>query len=800
MNKITDSGIANYKKYILIFWGLFIFSIVFVVFLFWSISKGYVGYIPPIEDIQNPKSKFETQLISSDGVVLSSIYSAGENRTYIGYNDLSPTIVNALLATEDIRFAKHSGIDAKGIARAIFGVLTGRSSGGGSTITQQLAKQLYTERAYGVPGWKRVFQKLNEYVIAVKLERFYTKEEILVMYLNKFDFLNNAIGIQTASRVYFNCRPSDLQVEQSALLVGMLQNPSLYNPIRFAERATFRRNVVLGQMGKAGFISETELDSLRNLPVELDYHRVDHKTGPAPYMREFLRKFMSASEPIRKNYRGWDVRSGKFEEDSIQLATNPLYGWINKNFKPDGSRYNLYTDGLKIYTTIDSRMQQYAYDAMSAHLGNELQPAFFKQNKSNAIAPYAHSIGSGYEDRMKRYRELIQSAMRNTPRYKNLKAAKATEDSILKVFNTPVQTTVFSWNGDVDTLMSPLDSIKYMKHFLRSGMMAMDPHNGHVKVYIGGIDYSYFQYDMVYLGRRQVGSTIKPFLYTLAMQEGFTPCSRFLNAPITIYDGLGRPWTPKDDGKDNKNEMVSLKWGLAHSNNYISARIMNEFKPKTLADLLRSMGVTSHIDEVPALCLGTPDLSILELVRGYSSFVNRGVMVHPLFVTKIEDKDGNIVSVFKTQKKEVINEITAWQMVDLLRGVVDTYGGTASRLRWKYNLTGPIGGKTGTTQDQSDGWFMSITPGLVSGVWVGGEEPTIRFYTLSQGQGANMALPIWANFMKKVYDDPSLGYDANQEFERPAGFNTVYDCEKTNGAIRDDNENPLKSNEEEGFF
>lgn len=799
MSDIKPNKSNNYKKYLAIFWSIFVLGIATLVFLFWAISKGYLGYLPPLQEIENPKNKYETQLISADDVVLASIYFQGENRTKVNYNDLSPYIVNALLSTEDVRFAKHSGIDAKALLRAVVGVVSGKNAGGGSTITQQLAKQLFTENAYNVSFIERIFQKLNEYVIAVQLERFYTKEEILTMYLNKFDFYNNAIGIQTAARVYFNTTPKDLKIEEAAMLVGMLQNPAAYNPKRFQDKTQGRRNIVLGQLKKEDYISKEELDSLSALPIELNYNKVDHKVGPIPYFREFIRQFMNAKKPIRKNYRGWDIRSGKFKEDSTAWVNNPLYGWCNKNFKPDGSNYNLYTDGLKIHTTLDSRMQKYAQEAMRQHLSEEIQPAFFRQEARSPIAPYSGKIANTDSERLERVQGFLERSMMNTDRYRRLANAGISEDSIKDVFNTPVETTVFSWNGDIDTVLSPLDSIRYMKHYLRSGMMAMNPLNGHVKVYVGGIDYSYFQYDMVSLGRRQVGSTIKPFLYTLAMQEGYTPCSKFLNAPITIYDALGRPWTPNNSGDDRLNEMVTLKWGLAMSNNYISARIMNEFKPKTLADLIHSMGVNSSIDAVPSMSLGTPDFSVKEMVRAYSVFVNNGVMADPVFVSKIEDKDGNIISTFNAFRKEVIHENTAYLMVNLLQGVVDTYGGTGSRLRWKYGFEGPVGGKTGTTQDQSDGWFMGVLPNLVTGVWVGGEERFIRFNNLSEGQGANMALPIWAMFMKKVYGDENLGYDPMAEFESPPDFNIELDCDKFATPVQEESEDELSPGQDEFF-
>lgn len=799
MSKKEAPAKKNYKKYLIILWSIFWFGIFGTVAIFWSISKGYIGYIPALEEIENPIDKFATQIISADNENLASIYYSKENRTRAAYHDLSPYLVNALISTEDLRFTKHSGIDFRGLARAIVGVLSGNDAGGGSTITQQLAKLLYTENSYGIPKWERAIQKLNEFVVAVNLERIYTKEEIMALYLNKFDFLNNAVGINKASNVYFNTIPAHLKVEEAALLVGMLKNPTALNPKRFVENATNRRNTVLSQMVKAGHLTREERDSISLLPITLNFQMVDHKLGPIPYLREYLRKVLGSPLPERKQYRKWGYSEQKFLQDSTAWTDDPLYGWCKKNFKPDGSNYNLYTDGLKIYTTIDSRMQKYARESLVANLADNLQPKFFAEKEGRSYAPFARNIVSNPKDLDKRVESLMHTSMRRTERYRKLNAQGVEMDSILKVFNTPVKTRVFSWNGDVDTVLSPMDSIRYMKYFLRAGFFSMDPITGQVKAYVGGPDFKYFQYDMVTTGKRQVGSTVKPFLYTLAMQEGYTPCSKFRNAPITIYDANGIPWTPRNDGERRLNEMVTLKWGLAMSNNFISARLMDQFNPKVLRRFMQSLGINSRIDAVPSMCLGPSDISLLEMVRAYSVYANKGVMVEPLFVTRIEDKDGNVLSTFATRKTEVIHQNTAYLMNNLLQGVVNTVAGTGSRLRWRYQFKADIGGKTGTTQNQSDGWFVGLTPRLVSAGWVGGEDRSIHFDGITMGQGAEMVLPIWAEYMKSVYANDSLPYSEEDKFEVPEGFNINLDCEQFEEQSFDGVEEP-EAEEENEFF
>ena len=736
------------------------------------INRGKLGYIPPYEEIENPKSKFATQIFSMDNKVIGKFFLATENRTLVSYDELPQSLVDALIATEDSRFRQHSGIDFRSLGRVVIKSLIMRNdnAGGGSTITQQLAKQLYSSGAANI--WERAFQKLNEWVIAVKLERYYTKDEIIAMYFNKYDFLYNAVGIETAAYVYFGKQLNELTPDECAMFVGMCKNPVYYNPKRNMERMVGRRNVVLHQMYKNDYLSKAEYQELSQREINVDYHRVDHKSGIAPYFREYIRKAMQAKEPIRSHYSN----AQSFLEDSLQWANNGLYGWLEKNPKPDGSQYALYTDGLRIFSTIDSRMQAYANDAMTQHMSQDLQPQFFKEKKGRSHAPYSSDLGSGGRSLTREVNDLLERAMRNTDRYRSLKRSKATDEEIKMVFSTPVEMTVFSWAGAIDTVMSPLDSIRYMKHFLRAGFMSMEPQTGFVKAYVGGIDYHYFQYDMVTQGKRQVGSTIKPFLYTMAMQEGYTPCYQVKNVPYASFDALGRLWKPKNSGNEREGEMVTLKWGLAKSNNFISSWLMTQFKPEALVKLIHSFGVVSYIDPVLSMCLGPSDVSLEEMVGGYSTFANSGVYTQPTFVTRIEDANGNVISNFVPQRKEVIDSKTAFLMVNLLQGVVQQ--GTAVRLRYKYGFRNEIGGKTGTTQNQSDGWFMGVTPNLVSGVWVGGEERAIHFDGIYYGQGANAALPIWALYMQQVYADSTLVYSMDDTFEEPIDFNINLNCDQ----------------------
>ena len=752
------------RKVVKILWIFIALISLVCVFIFFSIAKGWIGYMPPVEDLENPNYKFATEVFSEDGKVLGTYSYSKENRVFVGYNDLSPNIINALIATEDVRFAEHSGIDAYALTRAVVkrGILMQKNAGGGSTITQQLSKQLYSPSADNV--MERLFQKPIEWVIAVKLERYYTKEEILTMYLNKFDFLNNAVGIKTAAFTYFGCEPKDLKIEEAATLVGMCKNPSLYNPVRYNERSRGRRNVVLDQMRKAGYITEAERDSLQALPLKLKYNRVDHKEGLATYFREYLRGVLTAKKPDKANYRGWQMQ--KYYEDSLDWDNNPLFGWCEKNTKKDGTKYNLYTDGLKIYTTLDSRMQQYAEDAVTEHL-KELQGYFFKEKKGAKKAPYTFRLTQEQVD------EILGRAMRLSDRYRIMKKAGATEAEIKKAFDTPEEMSVFSWEGEKDTIMTPMDSIRYYKFFLRAGFMSMDPRSGHVKAYVGGPNYHYFQYDMAMVGRRQVGSTIKPFLYTLAMENGFSPCDEVRHVEYTLIDENGKPWTPRNANKKLIGDMVTVKWGLANSDNWITAYLMSKLNPYNLKRLIHTFGVRNR-DIVPSvsLCLGPCEISVGEMVSAYTAFPNKGIRVAPLFVTRIEDNDGNVLATFAPEMQEVISVSSAYKMLVMLRAVVNE--GTGGRVR-RLGVKADMGGKTGTTNYNADGWFMGFTPSLVSGCWVGGEDRDIHFDTMLHGQGASMALPIWTKYMVKVLGDKSLGYDENETFQLPEGYDPCKD-------------------------
>ena len=755
------------KGIIISFWVLFAIAVGVVVLLFLAIAKGSIGYMPPVEQLENPIDKYASQVVSFDGKTLSTYAHSQDNRIFVNYNDLSPDLVKALIATEDVRFAEHSGIDAQGLFRAVVkrGILMQKSGGGGSTITQQLAKQLFSPSADNV--MERLFQKPIEWVIAVQLERFYTKEEIINMYLNKFDFLYNAVGIQSAARVYFGKTPKTLKIEEAATLVGMCKNPSYFNPVRHNERTRGRRNTVLEQMLKAGYITQAECDSLKKLPLTIHFSRMDHKDGLAPYFREYLRLTLTAKKPQRKNYRGWQMQ--QFKEDSLAWETNPMYGWCNKNKKPDGEFYNLYTDGLKIYTTIDSRMQRYAEEAVREHIGEYLQPAFFKEKKGKNYAPFSRDLRQGEVD------TIFMRAMHQTDRCRAMKKGGASEKEIKAAFNKPVEMRVFSWNGAIDTIMSPMDSIRYHKSFLRTGFMSMDPRTGHVKAYVGGIDYNDFQYDMVNGGRRQIGSTIKPFLYSLAMIEGINPCDEMLHVQQRLTDENGKLWEPRNANKKLIGEMVSVQWGLQNSDNWVTAWLMSQLSPYTFVRLLHSFGLKNEMDPVISICLGTPDVSVGEMVSAYTTFANKGIRVEPLYVTRIEDMSGNTIVNFNPQMSEVLTEDASYKMLHMLKNVID--GGTGSRVRFRYGIKAPMGGKTGTTQNNSDGWFMGFTPSLVSGVWVGGEDRSIHFDRMSEGQGASMALPIYGLYMQKVFADKTLGYSQDEDFEIPEQYQNP--CKKT---------------------
>lgn len=734
------------------------------------IYHGYIGYMPPVEGLLNPEDRFASRLFTSDGVEMGRFYQSRNNRVYADYSEISPNVINALIATEDERFMQHSGIDIMALSRVLFKtiLLRQKNAGGGSTITQQLAKQLYSPESDGLMD--RFIQKPVEWAIAVKLERYYTKEEIIKMYLNQFDFLNNAVGIKTAAHVYFNTTPDSLKIEQAAMLVGMAKNPSLYNPVRADRKdaAVGRRNVVLQQMLKADLITEAECDSLCALPLEVKFTKVDHKDGIAPYFREAVRLMMQAKEPRRGDYPDWDQQ--RFVDDSIQWATNPLYGWVEKNPKPDGTKYNIYTDGLRIYTSIDSRMQKYAEEAVIDHLKNTLQPQFDREKGGRG--PYTTNSA---ELGQLTPRKLIDRAIRQSERYRVLKNAGMSDAEIMEEFDKPVDMTVFSYDGgQVQKTMSPRDSVVYQKMFLRAGFMSMDPLTGQVKAYVGGPNFHFFQYDMAGVGRRQIGSTVKPFLYTYAFEEGFTPCDMFLNAQPSITLPTGEVWAPRNTGHARIGEMVDLYWALTNSNNWISARLMSELSPSTLARTMHTFGITNHLDPVVSLCLGPCDVSVREMVTAYTAFSNKGLRVDPIYVTKITDNNGNVISEFTPQYTEVMSQEAYFKMVNILQNVINS--GTGSRLRRApYNITAVMGGKTGTTNYNADGWFMGFTPNLVSGVWVGGDERYIHFNRMAQGQGAAMALPIYGLYMKKVYADKSLPYSQTLQFpEPPAGFSPCY--------------------------
>lgn len=734
------------------------------------IYHGYIGYMPPVEGLLNPEDRFASRLFTSDGVEMGRFYQSRNNRVYADYSEISPNVINALIATEDERFMQHSGIDIMALSRVLFKtiLLRQKNAGGGSTITQQLAKQLYSPESDGLMD--RFIQKPVEWAIAVKLERYYTKEEIIKMYLNQFDFLNNAVGIKTAAHVYFNTTPDSLKIEQAAMLVGMAKNPSLYNPVRADRKdaAVGRRNVVLQQMLKADLITEAECDSLCALPLDVKFTKVDHKDGIAPYFREAVRLMMQAKEPRRDDYPDWDQQ--RFVDDSIQWATNPLYGWVEKNPKPDGTKYNIYTDGLRIYTSIDSRMQKYAEEAVIDHLKNTLQPQFDREKGSRG--PYTTNSA---ELGQLTPRKLIDRAIRQSERYRVLKNAGMSDAEIMEEFDKPVDMTVFSYDGgQVQKTMSPRDSVVYQKMFLRAGFMSMDPLTGQVKAYVGGPNFHFFQYDMAGVGRRQIGSTVKPFLYTYAFEEGFTPCDMFLNAQPSITLPTGEVWAPRNTGHARIGEMVDLYWALTNSNNWISARLMSELSPSTLARTMHTFGITNHLDPVVSLCLGPCDVSVREMVTAYTAFSNKGLRVDPIYVTKITDNNGNVISEFTPQYTEVMSQEAYFKMVNILQNVINS--GTGSRLRRApYNITAVMGGKTGTTNYNADGWFMGFTPNLVSGVWVGGDERYIHFNRMAQGQGAAMALPIYGLYMKKVYADKSLPYSQTLQFpEPPAGFSPCY--------------------------
>lgn len=730
------------KKYIVLFWSILLAGILSVVILFTGISLGWFGFMPTFEELENPQTFLASEIISSDNKLLGTYYV--ENRSKSHYAEISPVLIKALIATEDVRYNEHSGVDVKALLRVMYGALSGQDKGGGSTITQQLAKNLFP-REYNQNALELAFRKFKEWVMAVKLEKRYSKEEIITMYLDKVDFLNLAVGIKSASRVYFSTIPAELDVLQSAMLVGMVKNPSLYNPLRRPDLTKDRRNVVLSQMVKYGYLSQEQVDTLKPKPLGLKYQRVDHNIGTATYFKEFLR--------------------------------GEMHDWCKSHFKPDGSPYDLYRDGLRIYTTIDSRLQAYAEAAVTEHLSEDLQPAFFAHWKGRKYAPYVFE-----PDTIRQQVErILNQAMRRSDRYRKLRATGMDQDSIAEVFEQPVEMRIFSWQGDIDTVMSPMDSIRYYKFFLHAGLMSVDPPTGQVKAYVGGIDYRYFKYDHVTQGRRQVGSTFKPFLYTLAMQEGaatgeFSPCTKIPNVQVSIELPDGKYWNPKNSGSEKEGELVTLKWALAHSVNWVSAYLMKRFSPLAVIQMAKKMGVTTEIPAVPAIALGTPDISLYEMVGAFNTYANRGIHVTPYFITKIEDKFGNVIESFAPESNEAMDEQTAYLMLNLMQGVVET--GTGIRLKYKYGFRNEIAGKTGTTQNQSDGWFMGTVPQLSTGVWVGCEDRSAHFRSVSLGQGANMALPVWALYMQRVYADTTLNFSMDPFPEPSKPLKVEIDCEK----------------------
>ena len=773
---------ATKKKIIRWFWILFTVPVVLVISLIalvWALAD-----IPSFEELENPDSKLATQVIAEDGEILTTFHI--ENRSYVSYEELSPNLVNAAIATEDSRFYRHSGIDFESLARVLVKTLLGGSSsqGGGSTITQQLAKTLYPRDDMGGSMFKMVWTKLKEWVTAVKLERSYTKDEIMNMYMNQVFFGSNAYGIKAAAQTFFSKAPVDLTIEEAATLVGMVNKPTRYNPALNPERSLERRNLVISRMEQNGFISKEERDSIQQIPITLSYQVQDHNAGIGPYFRDMLRRTMNAKEPKRSSYNQYE----DYVVDSLLWADDAFYGWLNKNTKADGSKYNLDRDGLRIYTTINYKMQKYAEEAVAEHLGKDLQKTFDRHVRWNRNKPFASDVTPEMID------QLMKQARRWSDRYRIMKNNGASEKDIAKSFSEPVKMRLFSWNkkGYVDTVMTPDDSIKYYKGHLRAAFMAIEPNTGHIKAYVGGPNYRYFKYDNVRQGKRQVGSTIKPFLYTLAMQEGMSPCDKVVNVPQTFMVG-DTTWTPKSiDNDEWIGQTVTLKWGLTKSSNNISAYLMKQYGPEAMVEMMRKMGVGSYLDAVNPLCVGSADISVYEMVSAYNTFPSKGVYVEPIFVTRIEDSMGNVLGEFNNKKKEAISNYTAYLMANLMQGVVNS--GTGVRLRAKYALKGEIAGKTGTTNDQSDGWFIGYTPSLTAGVWVGAEDRQVHFESLSLGGGSNMALPIWGIFMQKVLEDGTLGVYETDRFVKPMGMELDLNCDGS------DADAMVRAEEEEDYF
>ena len=775
------------RKILVWFWSLFgagVSSVILLLLAVWFLAD-----IPSFEELENPDSKLATQVIAEDGEILTTFHI--ENRSFVTYDELSQNLVNAAVATEDVRFYNHSGIDFKSLGRVMFKTLLGgdSSQGGGSTITQQLAKTLYpredvSSRIPGVSILKMVWIKLKEWVTAVKLERSYTKNEIMTMYMNQVFFGSNAYGIKAASQTFFGKVPADLTVEEAATLVGMVNKPTRYNPALNPDKSLTRRNFVISQMAKAGFLDDAQRDSIQQVPITLSYQIQDHNAGVGPYFRDMLRRTMNAKEPKRSSYYQYE----DYVVDSLLWADDALYGWLNKNTKTDGSKYNLDKDGLRIYTTINYKMQQYAEEAVAEHLGKDLQKTFDRHVRWNRKRPFATDVPQETIDM------LMKQARRWSDRYRVMKRNGASESQIVKSFSEPTEMRVFSWNrkGYIDTVMTPDDSIKYYKGHLRAAFIAIEPHTGHVKAYIGGPNYRYFKYDNARQGKRQVGSTIKPFLYTLAMQEGMSPCDKVVNVPQTFMVG-DTTWTPKSTDKDEWiGQTVTLKWGLTKSSNNISAYLMKQYGPEAMVEMMRKMGIGCYLDPVNSLCVGAADISVYEMVAAYNTFPSKGVYVSPIFVTRIEDSMGNVLGEFNNRKREAISDYTAYLMANLMQGVVNS--GTGVRLRAKYGLKGEIAGKTGTTNDQSDGWFIGYTPSLTAGVWVGAEDRQVHFESLALGGGSNMALPIWGIFMDKVMRDGTLGVYETDRFMAPPGISLNLDCDGS------DADAMVKAEDEDDYF
>jgi penicillin-binding protein 1A len=744
--------------------------------------------IPSFEELEHPDSKLATQVLASDGQVLTTFHI--ENRSYVSYDELAPSLVEAAVATEDRRFYRHSGIDFRGLGRVFFKtILLGKSDqGGGSTITQQLAKTLYpradaSSRIPGVYQMRMIWIKLKEWITAVKLERNYTKEEIVDMYFNAVFFGSSAYGIKAASETFFAKDPSDLTIEESATLVGMVNKPTRYNPHLHPDYSKSRRDFVIGQMAKAGYITKEERDSLQQIPIVLNYQVQDHNAGHAPYFRDMLRKYMKAEKPRRRDYSTIE----DYRNDSTLWVQDDLYGWLNKNTKPDGSQYDLDRDGLRIYTTINFKMQKYAEEAVSEHLAS-LQKSFDKELRYKKNAPFANDVDEATRNR------VMQQARRWSDRWRMMKKEGKSDAEILKSFSVPSDMRVFSWNknGYVDTTMTPDDSIRYYKSFIRASFMAIQPVTGNVLAYVGGPNYRYFKYDNVSQGKRQVGSTAKPFIYALAMQEGMAPCTEVVDVPQTIILPDGQVWTPRSDEKAATiGKTVTLQWGLAQSSDNVAAYLMKQFGAHAMADMMHKMGIKSHLDEVPALCVGSCDLSLFEQVAAYNTIPSKGVYVNPIFVTRIEDSEGNTLSEFTARRSEAISEQTAYKMDQMMMAVVN--GGTGSRLRRIYGLRGEIAGKTGTTNDNADGWFIGFTPTITAGIWSGAEDRQVHFSNSYLGQGANMALPIWGIFMKKVLADGTLGISESDKFIAPAHMEP-YNCGS------DGSEETKEQTEEDYYF